>query len=139
MQIQAMQRIATEAKNLKNWNDVTAMLNQTVFLESLERPRASISTVNAKDIESGVTDKKVLDKIRNTLKDVSRVLTTIADSIEIECCDDKIICTKIFVQAKKIVVVNLSWKHILRLNVINIDTVLYIDTITKIYTKRNFT
>ena len=133
-----MQRVAREARNLKKWDDVTAMLNQTVFLESLERPQVSIFTVNAEDIDfdSDVIDKKVLHKIKSTLKNVSRVLTTIADSTEIECCGDKITCTKIFVQARKKVVVNLSWKHIIRFNIININTVLYIDTITKIYTKR---
>lgn len=136
-----IQCVAREAKDLKNWDDVTAMLNQTVFLESLERPQVNIFTIDAKDIDlySDVIDKKVLHKIKNTLKDVSHVLTTIADSMEIECCDDKITCTKIFVQAKKKVVVNLSWKHITRLNIINIDTILYIDIITKIYTNRIFT
>ena len=140
MQIQAIQHISRRAGELKNWDDVTAMLNQNVFLEPLERPRVSVFTVNANDIDfdSDVIDKKVLHKIKNSLKDVPRVLTTIVDSIEVECCDDKITCTKIFVQARKELVVNFSWKHIIRMNIISSNTVLYIDTITRIYAKRMF-
>lgn len=140
MQIQAIQYIVKRAKELKKWDDITAMLNQTVFLESLERPRVSVFTVNTNEIDfdSDIIDAKVLHKIKNTLKKVPRVLTTIVDSVEVDCDDDKIICTKIFVQAKKKIVVKFNWKHIIRMNIISSNTVLYIDTITRVYTKRIF-
>ena len=134
-----LQHVAREARKLERWDDITAMLNQTEFLELLECPRARVFTVNAKEIDSAVIDKKVLHTIKNALKDVPRVLTTVVDSIEIECRDDQITCIKILAKARKEIVINLSWKRILRLNVIDSNTMLYIDTITRIYKKRDIT
>jgi hypothetical protein len=133
-----LQHVVREARKKENWDDLTAMLNQTVFLESLDFPRTNIFTINAKNIDSAFIDRKILQKIQNSLKKVPRVLTTIVDNIEITCDGDEITCTKVLAQARKEVSLNFSLKSILRMNIISIDTILYIDINTRRYRERIF-
>jgi hypothetical protein len=128
--------IANNIRNMKNWNDVISTLNQTEFLESPDRPFVCMRTVRADELDKIKLDRTIVDKIKERVNDVSRVLTTLIDEISVERTDDSITCSKMFVQAKKELKISFNLKDILSWNFIRFDTVVYIDMLSKKYTKR---
>jgi hypothetical protein len=134
-----VQKIADKAKILKSWNDITSTLNQIGFLQSFDKPFVCLKTVNINDVGCIGLEQDVVDKIKEGMKNVSKVKSTILDEITIQSTDETIVCTKIFVQGKKELTFKFSVKDILNWNVIQVKKIVYVDVICKKYEKRNLT
>ena len=133
-----IQKMAERAKKMISWNEITSTLNQIGFLESFDKPFVCLKTIHVDDIECIGLDQVVVDKIKEGMQHVSKVKSTILDEITIHNADDKtIVCTKILAEGKEEKKYNFSIKNIVCMNFMQVHKIVYIDVISKKYTKRN--
>ena len=134
-----MEQIANKAKILNSWNDITSMLNQIGFLESSGKPFVCLKTINIDDIESIGLEQVIIDKIKEGVKNVSKIKSTILDEITVRSTDTTIVCTKMLVHGKKEISFSFTLDDILSMKIIQIKKTVYVDVISKKYKKRNLT
>ena len=98
-----------------------------------------LKTINIDDIESIGLEQVIIDKIKEGVKNVSKIKSTILDEITVRSTDTTIVCTKMLVHGKKEISFSFTLDDILSMKIIQIKKTVYVDVISKKYKKRNLT